>query len=217
MPSPKLGGRGSGRGGGEGTGESVRRARGRFKRAKSLGREGGQVAAANAAGSACEGPGALLYFAARKRPEGHAVRVQRPLATLDNSKSHSSGHSVSMPGRKLSEKDLAKFKELLLHVRGVVTGDISKLEQDAFGIDGEVGGVDAVADGGSDSYTQAFSLELMEIDEHTLREIDDALDRIKRGDYGRCQECEQWLLRDRLRVLPHAAHCIDCQRDKEQS
>ena len=121
-----------------------------------------------------------------------------------------------MPGRKLSEKDLVNFKALLLHVRGIVTGDITKLEQDAFGIDGEVGGVDAVADSGSDSYTQAFSLELLEIDEHTLREIDLALDRIREGTFGRCQECKNWILKDRLRALPHASNCVDCQRGKER-
>ncbi len=122
-----------------------------------------------------------------------------------------------MPGRKLSDQDLANFKELLLHVRGVITGDISKLEQDAFGIDGEVGGVDAVADGGSDSYTQAFSLELLQIDEHTLREIDEALERLSEGSFGRCEECESWLLKDRLRAIPYATHCVGCQRLKEQA
>ena len=122
-----------------------------------------------------------------------------------------------MPGRKLSDPDLAKFKELLLHIRGVITGDISKLEQDAFGIDGEVGGVDSVADGGSDSYTQAFSLELLEIDEHTLREIDQALERLNEGSFGRCQECESWLLKDRLRAIPYATCCVGCQRNKEQA
>ncbi|MFT5287030.1 MAG: DnaK suppressor protein [Planctomycetota bacterium] len=122
-----------------------------------------------------------------------------------------------MPGRKLNDKDLAAFKALLIRIRGVLVGDISKLEVDAFGVEGGRGGVDAAADGGSDRYMLEFSLELMQIDEHTLREIDSALERISAKSFGRCESCNQWILKDRLRAIPHALNCIDCQRAQEQS
>jgi len=119
--------------------------------------------------------------------------------------------------RKLTPKDLERFRDLLLRVRGVLVGDIDDLEQDAFGINGEKAAVDNLADGGSDSFYQEFSLELLARDEHTLAEIDSALERIDSGQYGVCESCETAIHRERLRAVPHTRNCITCQRAAEQS
>lgn len=56
-------------------------------------------------------------------------------------------------------------------------------------------------------------LNLSEIDRDTeeLRAIQDALARLKRGEYGFCQRCRQPIAPRRLEALPHATLCIDCQ------
>jgi RNA polymerase-binding transcription factor DksA len=43
-------------------------------------------------------------------------------------------------------------------------------------------------------------------------EIRKALQRIEDGTYGQCNHCEKFILPERLKVLPHAELCIDCQR-----
>ena len=118
--------------------------------------------------------------------------------------------------RKLTNTDLEKFRQLLILIRGEITGDIDKLEEDAFGINGEKASVDVKADAGSDSYYQEFSLELLERDESTLREVERALVRIDEGTYGRCQECDCWIPKTRRKSVPHARNCVDCQRSLEQ-
>ncbi len=70
-------------------------------------------------------------------------------------------------------------------------------------------------DVGSDSFAQEFSLELLERDENTLAEIMEALERIKGGNFGRCESCQKWIRKERLRAVPHARNCIDCQRTME--
>ena len=118
-------------------------------------------------------------------------------------------------GRKPTADDLEQFKQQLTLLRGLLAGDISDLELDAFG-DGEKAGVDALADGGSDSFHQELSLELLQRDESTLGEIDEALERIGDGSYGRCEECSTWIKKTRLKAVPHARLCIDCQRSAEE-
>ena len=119
--------------------------------------------------------------------------------------------------KKLTPKELESYRGLLLHMRGLVAGDMSDLQTDAFGIDGERAGLDTKADGGSDSFYQEFSLELLARDASTLSEIDAALERVREGSYGQCEGCEIWIPRPRLKAVPHARNCIDCQRREEQS
>ena len=117
--------------------------------------------------------------------------------------------------RKPTPDDLEKFKDLLLVLRREVAGDIDNLENDAFATDGERVSVDNHADIGSDSFAQEFSLELLERDGETLGQIDEALDRIEKGTFGRCPLCNNWIRKERLKAMPYAKNCISCQREAE--
>lgn len=39
-----------------------------------------------------------------------------------------------------------------------------------------------------------------------------ALEQIAAGSYGSCEDCSRPIEADRLRVLPEATRCVDCQR-----
>ncbi len=45
-----------------------------------------------------------------------------------------------------------------------------------------------------------------------LQQIDTALDRIHRGQYGRCQTCDREISVPRLEAYPSAPFCINCAR-----
>lgn len=117
---------------------------------------------------------------------------------------------------KLSAKDLDELKNNLLRARAVLTGDMSQLHEEAFGANGISDSSEAKAGDTSDGYYQEFNLQLLERDESTLREIVDALDRIASGRYGQCETCENMIAKDRLRAVPHARMCIECQRLAER-
>lgn len=115
--------------------------------------------------------------------------------------------------KKLTAKELEDYEQRLRGLLAVVTGDIDKLEQEALGENALP--TEASPDGGSD-YFQEFSLQLLERDESTVREIMSALDRIKTGSYGTCEGCGEAILKERLKLMPHARNCIECQRREEE-
>jgi DnaK suppressor protein len=49
-----------------------------------------------------------------------------------------------------------------------------------------------------------------------LKEIEDALERIKFGEYGICEECGEPIPEARLRLFPAARFCVRCQEDMDQ-
>jgi DnaK suppressor protein len=72
--------------------------------------------------------------------------------------------------------------------------------------DGEVADVDVQED---------IELALIQIKQETLIRIDAALARLEAGLYGRCVECGCEIAEGRLRALPFAARCIECEETSE--
>jgi RNA polymerase-binding transcription factor len=66
-----------------------------------------------------------------------------------------------------------------------------------------------------DDFVQEVDLALMQMKSDTLKKIDQAILRLEDGRYGRCQECEREIAAARLRALPFALLCRDCQEETE--
>jgi DnaK suppressor protein len=66
-----------------------------------------------------------------------------------------------------------------------------------------------------DEFVQEVDLALMQMKSETLKKIDAAILRLEQGSYGRCQECDQEIASARLRALPFAVLCRDCQEQAE--
>lgn len=49
-----------------------------------------------------------------------------------------------------------------------------------------------------------------------LEEINITLERIKKGKYGKCQNCGKVIDSNRLAIKPTAVFCVDCERKKEK-
>ena len=56
---------------------------------------------------------------------------------------------------------------------------------------------------------------LIQLKAETLEKIDDALRRIADGNYGNCSSCGGEISEIRLRALPFALRCKDCEQDRE--
>lgn len=117
-----------------------------------------------------------------------------------------------MPDRKLTPVELEKFRATLLGILEVVRGNIDHLSAHTTAYrDG------AALTGEGETYLQDVSFELLELDDATRREVEDALERIEDGTYGRCESCDRWIPRARLRAIPFARRCVDCQRELERA
>lgn len=116
---------------------------------------------------------------------------------------------------KLPKDEIKKYKEALLRLRETLTGDVRALETEALKESEQDFSVDHMADHGSDNFDQEFNLGLIENAEETVREINDAMERIEEGTYGICEGCEKPILKPRLQAIPYARYCVDCQRKNE--
>lgn len=56
---------------------------------------------------------------------------------------------------------------------------------------------------------------LIQMKSETLNKINDALLRLEQGDYGYCFECGEEIAEKRLRALPFAVRCKDCEEARE--
>jgi RNA polymerase-binding transcription factor len=59
-------------------------------------------------------------------------------------------------------------------------------------------------------YQWELNLALRDRAEQHLAEIDQALEQLKSGDYGRCERCGGAIEPERLAVLPHTTLCSQC-------
>lgn len=60
-----------------------------------------------------------------------------------------------------------------------------------------------------------IELALVQMKAETLNKVDDALARLEGGTYGNCYECGDEIAEKRLRALPFAVRCKDCEAAKE--
>jgi DnaK suppressor protein len=56
---------------------------------------------------------------------------------------------------------------------------------------------------------------LIQMKSETLNKINDALTRLEQGDYGNCFDCGSEIAEKRLRALPFAVRCKDCEEARE--
>jgi DnaK suppressor protein len=95
-------------------------------------------------------------------------------------------------------------------LRTALAGDLSLLKELRSQTSGDV--IDAALDSAQDE----ISSQLAEVESRELASIDNALQRMKEGQYGLCEACSCNIPMARLHALPYATLCIDCQREAER-
>lgn len=121
--------------------------------------------------------------------------------------------------RRLKKADLDYFRKLLIEYRNALVGDLNHMEEGALRRTKDNAAtldISNFADLGSDYFEQDFTIGLIENSEATLREIDAALARIEDGTYGVCETGDHVIPKARLRVIPWARLCVQCQRKREE-
>lgn len=63
--------------------------------------------------------------------------------------------------------------------------------------------------------SEDISLQKLSSHRETLLKIDEALRKLDEGTYGRCEECGEEISEERLKILPFAIYCRDCQEKIE--
>jgi DnaK suppressor protein len=121
----------------------------------------------------------------------------------------------------LKSEELESFRNALLVLRSRLRGDLDQMTDEALRRDqpdasGNLSNVPLhMADIGTENYDQEFTLGLIENEQGTLELVNEALNRLNHGKYGRCEECNEPISKPRLQALPYTRHCIQCARELE--
>ncbi len=60
-----------------------------------------------------------------------------------------------------------------------------------------------------------IEIALLQMKSETLKRVNEALARLEQGTYGNCYECGDEISQPRLRALPFAVRCKDCEEERE--
>jgi len=96
-------------------------------------------------------------------------------------------------------------------LRNALAGDLTLLKELRSESVGDI--IDAAYDSAQDE----INSQLAEVESRELAHIENALERMKEGNYGQCEVCSGRIPLARLEALPYATMCIGCQRDLERS
>ena len=118
----------------------------------------------------------------------------------------------------LKRREMDMLRQLLLEKRADILGDVAAMDRVRHSDSG--GDVSHMplhmADVGSDHYEQEFTLGLVESEQKLLREIDEALGRMRQGIYGVCIVSGEPIPLVRLEIKPWAKYTIEVVRERER-
>lgn len=115
--------------------------------------------------------------------------------------------------QKLAQKKLDYYKNLLLEKMQEILADVGHMEESVFQSGGELSTMPVhLADVGTDSYEQEFSLGLMAEERKTLVEIQQALARIQNGTFGLCEGLGTPIEENRLEAIPWTRYSLEYAR-----
>jgi DnaK suppressor protein len=101
------------------------------------------------------------------------------------------------------------FRDKLLSRREGLVGQVQQAELYSRERDSEA--TQDPADMAANAYTKELLVSMSDNDRRLLNLIDEALERIEDGEYGKCVRCEEALPDKRLDAVPWARHCVRCQ------
>src|ERR687887_504782 len=115
----------------------------------------------------------------------------------------------------MKKSEMLVYKEKLQALRARLRGDVNAMAEVALrksGIEGSESNAMPIhmAELGSDNFEQEFTLGLMEVEGDTLSLVETALERVERGTYGRCVQCDGPIAKARLNAIPYTPVCIKC-------
>ena len=119
---------------------------------------------------------------------------------------------------KLSRQELKQFRELLISKRKELLAAVDSMEFEALrSDDGDTSSMPIhMADVGSDAYEQDLMLGMAASERQRIRDIDDALERIRLQTYGVCELTKKQISKKRLNAKPWAKYTIDSARKIER-
>jgi DnaK suppressor protein len=110
-----------------------------------------------------------------------------------------------------------ELKRILEERRREILAQVQEKIRDvrAEGSSGETQGVLDAAETSEADIQDDIEFALIQMKSETLHRIEEALQRLEDGNFGHCFECGDDISERRLRALPFAVRCKDCEEARE--
>jgi len=108
---------------------------------------------------------------------------------------------------KMSKARYSELKQMLAERRREIQAEVQ----------GKMRGVREEVESAEADIQEDLEFALVQMKSETLNKINDALARLEQGDYGNCYDCGEEIAEKRLRALPFAVRCKDCEEVKENA
>ncbi|MFO0972760.1 MAG: TraR/DksA C4-type zinc finger protein [Phycisphaerae bacterium] len=109
---------------------------------------------------------------------------------------------------------LDNMRQTLLQRRAQLTNVVQSNREQLAANEGDPADI---ADRASEGFEDELTAGLLSLEVAALDEVDAALERIDKGDYGACVTCGKPISRKRLEILPFAKRCLKCEDEKERA
>jgi DnaK suppressor protein len=125
--------------------------------------------------------------------------------------------SVQDRKQNMDPERYAELRRILEERRREMVSEVKGKIRDvrAEGAGTPVNGVLDAAESSDADIQEDIELALIQMKAETLSKIDEALARLEAGTFGFCTECGEEISERRLRALPFALRCKDCEEARE--
>lgn len=124
--------------------------------------------------------------------------------------------------QRVTEKDLKDLEQRLLSERARLMKEMGHLENTVLKVNprdsaGDLSGYSFhMADAGTDAYEREKAFQFASTEGRLLMDLNEALRRLYRGEYGVCESCGNAIAKARLEAMPTARLCRDCKEKEER-
>ncbi len=121
----------------------------------------------------------------------------------------------------MRKSDLQKYEKLLLAKKKALLEEMAATMKDRVSttIRDSTGDISSysyhMADQGTDAMERELAFMFASKSGRLVYHIDEALRRLKQGEYGKCVKCGKPISSARLKAVPHARMCIECKSAEE--
>ena len=121
------------------------------------------------------------------------------------------------PGGQMNRDRYSELKRILEERRREIMDQVQGKIRDvrSEGANNPNQGVLDAAESSEADIQDDIEFALIQMKSETLNKIDEALHRLEEGTFGYCFECGEEISERRLRALPFAVRCKDCEEARE--
>ncbi len=122
----------------------------------------------------------------------------------------------------MKKSELKKYEKLLLKKREemvfLLQDRKTQIDSTIKEATGDISGYSYhMADQGTDAMEREKAFMLASKSGRLLYHIDEAIRRVRKGEYGHCHTCNKSISTARLEAVPHARYCIECKEKEENA